>query len=40
MLVECTQAVKICLLGQKELFWVQFARIEADGNITPILGLW
>ena len=39
MLVECTQAVEVCLLGQKELLWAHFTCIRVDGHIAPVVGL-
>ena len=39
MLVECTQAVEVCLLGQKELLWAHFTCIGVNGHIAPVVGL-
>ena len=39
MLVECTQAVEVCLLGQKELLWAHFTCIRVDDHIAPVVGL-
>ena len=39
MFVECTQAVEVCLLGQKELLWAHFTCIRINGHIAPVVGL-
>ena len=38
-MVEYTQAVEVCLLGQKELLWAHFTCIGVDGHIASVAGL-